>query len=272
MQTPEQLISQAESGDQQALAQLLELSADADVLRRFAASRLRELQVRAASADATPPDALETLAAIRDLGLRASLLERPALSEAALLVLADSQPLLPRILERHDCPVPLLEDAAASNDPELQRLAAEHPSTPDASIESLARRASDTRVHELLWSWAEQDPARLPAFAEALSPELRTAVAMHAEASPELIARLAMDTDEDVRAAVASRSDLDDGLAYTLAADPSPLVARTAERHPALKRSKRRRMLGVVALGVLIVGCAGGATMLALAAWMLLPA
>jgi hypothetical protein len=257
MATPDELLPRAEAGDGDALAALLQLPADATLLARFAASSVGALQSRAAAHEATPAPALRTLAGVRDLRLRTELLDRTDLDEAALLALAESDALFPRILARPDCPLSLLEDAASSNEPLIQRLVAIHPRTPSAALDDLTRRTSDAQVEELLWERVEADPERLPSFAHALSPELRTRFAQHPLADPELVQRLARDRDDDVRAAVAGRSDLAPELVRELASDGARDVARVARSHPVWRRRRRMRGLSLAGAALLGLACAG---------------
>ncbi len=248
----EALISQAESGSQEALAELRQLGPDPDLLRRFSSSRLPELQFRAAGDARTPVDAVEVLARLRDLGLRAALLERAELPESVLLILAESEPLVLRILMRADCPVSMLDEAARGTDPDRQLAAASNLRTPVDAIDAMARNASHPLVDDALWKWAEVDTARLPAFARALSAELRTNVAKHPETPPEILLQLSRDADEDVRLAVAGRKDLPGELVLRFLTDTSPAVVRVAEQQPAAQRRHRKFLWGSVFTGIAV--------------------
>lgn len=240
-------VAEAEAGDDEALRELTTADLDAAVLARCAASRHPALQQLAATHDRTPDDALVALASVRDLALQSALLSRATLPEEVLERLSDVDALLLRVLGHPDCPVSLLDAAGESNETDIQRVVAEHPRTPVAVLDELARRTADPEVGELLFQRATDDPERLQAFADAMDPDMRARVAGSTATPVPVLSRLARDTDDDVRAAVARRPDLPLAVARSLASDESRHVAQVARAHPAVRR-RRLVLLAVVAV------------------------
>ncbi len=246
------LIQRAEAGDDDAVTEL-QTSADPEVLRRCARSTSRGLLKVVATHDDTPDDLLVALAETPDLALQTALLERETLSEAVLTRLAEVDALIFRTLARPDCPPALLEQAGESNEAELQRIVAGHPNTPVATLDALAQRTADRTVEELLFQRGIDDPERLGSLARASDPEVRARVARSKATPVPVLARLSHDTDDDVRIAVASRGDLPDDVAFSLASDKVRDVARAARKNPAVRQ---RTLIRLAVAALVLVGIA----------------
>ncbi len=251
-----EVFRRAEGGDDEALEQLQTL-ADAEVLRRCATSTNPCLLHVAATHVDTPADILIALASTPDLALQSALLDRDTLPEGVLTRLAEVDALFFQVLARLDCPASLLEQAGESNEPEVQRIVAGHPSTPVHTLDAIAQRTVDAQVEELLWQRGiDDDPNRLGTLASAMDPDVRARVARSKATPIPVLARLSHDTDDEVRMAVAARGDLPTRMALDLATDGVADVARAARANPAVRL---RRLIRLAALVLVLVGLAAAA-------------
>jgi len=255
------VLRRAEGGDDEAIREL-QTFADAEVLRRCATSKSpRLLHIVATHAD-TSDGVLVSLASTPDLALQLALLERDTLPEEALTRLAEVDALFFRVLARLDCPASLLEQAGESNEPEVQRIVAGHPSTPVHTLDAIAQRTVDAQVEELLWQRGiDDDPNRLGTLASAMDPDVRARVARSKATPIPVLARLSHDTDDEVRMAVAARGDLPARMALDLATDGVADVARAARANPAV-RLRRLIRLAALVLVLVLVGLAVAAALL----------
>ncbi|MGK5556146.1 hypothetical protein ACSNOI_31470 [Actinomadura kijaniata] len=176
--------------------------------------------------------------------LRMRAIANPATPAGAVAAFAGHPSMLLRceLAQRTDLPAAVYERLAASPEPGVRSDLAANPAIGERLMRALAADTGHDVRDELA-----RNP-RLPLdVLVALAGAVKsgpTPLPRIAAASPAEVAELAAHPDAAVRALVARRRDLPDGIRDALAADPDAKVANAVAPHPGLPEERMRAMLG----------------------------